>query len=168
MSDARTWFEPKPHVSNHHYPTLKLHHGSQTLKSFNPQIYTTNLYKFSVCFIQEVMRVTRIHRLFRIWVFWLHRSYSLRVCVIPNEGWARPCAPLLHLVWQRQRSYGLFSRDASHVWVENCSRPKFKKISGGVDFVLISHLVHIFIPKFIPTPTPPGNSTNLWPLGWGK
>ena len=31
-------------------------------------------------------------RLFRIWVFWLHRSYSLKVSVVPKEGWARPCA----------------------------------------------------------------------------
>ena len=29
------------------------------------------------------------HRLFRIWVFWLHRSCSVKVGVIPKEGWAR-------------------------------------------------------------------------------
>ncbi len=43
------------------------------------------------------------HQLFRIWVFWLHRSYSLKVGVIPKEGWSRPRAPILLLVWQRQR-----------------------------------------------------------------
>ncbi len=31
-------------------------------------------------------------QLFRIWVFWLRRSYSLKVGVIPKEGWAPwPC-----------------------------------------------------------------------------
>ncbi len=40
----------------------------------------------------------------------LHRSYSLKVGVIPKEGRARPRAPILLLVWQRQRPYGLFSR----------------------------------------------------------
>ncbi len=60
------------------------------------------------------------HWLFRIWVFWLHRSHSLKVGVIPKEGWAWPrapilvAAPILLLVWQRQRPKGLFSRDACH------------------------------------------------------
>ncbi len=44
------------------------------------------------------------HQLFRICVSWLHRSYSRKVGVIPKEGWARPCTPILLLVWQRQRS----------------------------------------------------------------
>ncbi len=30
------------------------------------------------------------NRLFKIWVFWLHRSYSIKVSVIPKEGYARP------------------------------------------------------------------------------
>ncbi len=55
------------------------------------------------------------HRLFWIWVFGLQRSYSLNVCVILKEGSARPRAPILLLVWQRQRPYALFSRDMHHM-----------------------------------------------------
>ncbi len=30
------------------------------------------------------------------WVFWLHRSFSLKVGAIPKEGWARPYTLLRH------------------------------------------------------------------------
>ncbi len=67
------------------------------------------------------------HRLFRIWVFWLHRSYSLKVGLIP-KGHARPSFfwydndkdlkarfVVTHLVWQRQRCYDVFWRDVAHM-----------------------------------------------------
>ncbi len=56
-------------------------------------------------FVVGVARATAILLLVwhRIWVFWLHRSYSLKVGVIPKEGWLRPRAPIVLLVWQRQR-----------------------------------------------------------------
>ncbi len=38
---------------------------------------------------------------FRIWVFWLHSAYSLKVGVIPKEGWARMATLILLLVWHR-------------------------------------------------------------------
>ncbi len=38
------------------------------------------------------------HRLFRIWLFWLHRSHSLKVGVIPKEGWAWPRLKVCFLV----------------------------------------------------------------------
>ncbi len=37
--------------------------------------------------------------LFRIWLRWHHRSYSRKFGVMPKEGWAQPCAPIL-LVFQ--------------------------------------------------------------------
>ena len=38
--------------------------------------------------------------------------------LIPKEGWAQPLAPIFLLVWQRQRPWGLFSRNARHCHVE--------------------------------------------------
>ncbi len=40
--------------------------------------------------VRVAMLILAWHQLFRIWVFLLHRSYSLKVCGIPKQGWARP------------------------------------------------------------------------------
>ncbi len=56
-----------------------------------------------------------------VW-YWLFRFYLFiylfiffffwKVGVIPKEGWARPCAPIL-LVWHRLKPLGTFWRDAA-------------------------------------------------------
>ncbi len=56
------------------------------------------------------------HRLFRIWPCWHQRLYSQKVGVMPKEGWARLCKPILLLVWQWQRPWGLFSRDSRQLF----------------------------------------------------
>ena len=42
------------------------------------------------------------------WKFLKFFFFFWKVGVIPKEGWARPCAPVLLLVWQRLRIIGTF------------------------------------------------------------
>ncbi len=51
------------------------------------------------------------HRLFRIWVFWLHRSYSLKVSVMPKEprpsSFGMTTTKALRSVFSWSASYGM-------------------------------------------------------------
>ncbi len=51
--------------------------------------------------------------------FFFFKKKFEKVGVIPKEGQVQPCEPILHLVWQRLRTLGIFSRNADRLltWV---------------------------------------------------
>ena len=56
------------------------------------------------------------HWLFLIGVFWLHWSYSLKLCAIPKEGWAPPCVPILAL---SILYWGVYAPCSCHKWASH-------------------------------------------------
>ncbi len=95
-----SWSPSKLKALSGHNTTNEMRHEKTDLKVFVVVIPNEGWARMAAPILLLVW-----HRLFRIWVFWLHRSYSLIVGVIAKEGWARPRTPILLLLWQRQRHY---------------------------------------------------------------
>ena len=72
---------------------------------------------------------------YKIVICYLHRLYS-KVGVIPKERLARPHLPILLLVW-RQKSWGMFSHNTTHMWKLTSTDLSFGKLKPSTSKALI-------------------------------